>query len=238
VKKKDDDKKGKGLSRRDFVKTAAAGAVAVAAAATGKASLAQEAIEGKAAPSKGYIVVDSKKCSGCTSCMLACSLVNEGEENLSLARIQIMQTSFGRFPDDISIQQCRQCVIAPCVEACPVNALFIDAKNGNIRRIDKTKCKDYQTKSNGCQRCNEACPYRPNMALWNHEKKIAAICDLCADAQYWNEKGGPEGKQACVELCPMKAIKLVKEVPPQKGNKGYDVNLRNKHWGYIGLTTN
>ena len=33
--------------------------------------------------SGGYLLVDTKKCQGCLSCMLACSLVNEGEENLS-----------------------------------------------------------------------------------------------------------------------------------------------------------
>ncbi|MDD5082787.1 MAG: 4Fe-4S dicluster domain-containing protein [Dehalococcoidales bacterium] len=224
-----DKGRGNSLLRQDLAKTAPV--------ATGKASVAQEAAGKNAPPSTAYIVVDSKKCSGCTSCMLACSLVNEGEQNLSLARIQITQTSFGRFPDDISIQQCRQCVVASCVEACPVNALFIDPENGNIRRIDRAKCKEYQIKSNGCQKCNEACSHRPHMSLWNHEKQIATKCDLCVDARYWGEKGGPEGKQACVEICPMKAIKLVKETPPQMGNQGYDVNLRNQHWGYIGLTT-
>jgi protein NrfC len=62
-------------------------------------------------------------------------------------------------------------------------------------------------------------------------------CDLCVNTPYWSEKGGPGGKQACVEVCPMRAIKLVKEVPSQLGNAGYDVNLRNEHWGYLGLPT-
>ena len=193
-------------------------------------------IDKKKTDSRGYILIDSKKCSGCTSCMLACSLVNEGEENLSLSRIQVMQTSFGRFPDDIAIQQCRQCVVPACVQACPAKALFIDPKRGNMRRIDETKCKEYQIRSGGCQKCNEACGQRPHMSIWNHEKQIAIKCDLCSTARYWKEKGGIAGKQACVEVCPMRAIKLVKETPPQIGNQGYNVNLRNSHWGYIGLT--
>jgi protein NrfC len=41
--------------------------------------------------SGGYLLVDLKKCQGCMSCMLACSLVNEGVENPSLSRIQVIQ---------------------------------------------------------------------------------------------------------------------------------------------------
>ncbi len=63
--------------------------------------------------SEGYLLVDFKKCQGCASCMPACSLVNEGVEILSLARIQIMQNSFDSFPDDLTIEQCRQCVDPP-----------------------------------------------------------------------------------------------------------------------------
>ncbi len=44
-----------------------------------------------------YLVVDTKKCDGCCSCMAACSLVHEGEGNYSLSRIQIAQDAFARF---------------------------------------------------------------------------------------------------------------------------------------------
>ena len=69
--------------------------------------------------SDGYLLVDIKKCQGCASCMLACSLVHEGVESLSLSRIQIIQNSFEAFPDDVTVEQCRQCVDPACVEACP-----------------------------------------------------------------------------------------------------------------------
>ncbi len=51
--------------------------------------------------SEGYLLVETKKCQSCTSCMLACSLVHEGVENLSRARIQIIQDSLEFYPDDI-----------------------------------------------------------------------------------------------------------------------------------------
>jgi len=56
-------------------------------------------------------------------------------------------------------------------------------------------------------------------------KKKSSKCDLCADASYWSEPGGPAGKQGCVEVCPAKALKLVKEAPSQTDVAGYDVNL-------------
>jgi ferredoxin len=39
--------------------------------------------------------------------------------------------------------------------------------------------------------------------------QIRGRCDLCADTPYWNEQGGPGGKQACVEVCPMRAVEFV-----------------------------
>lgn len=93
-------------------------------------------------PESGILVVtDRGKCSGCLCCMLACSLVHEGEENLSLSRIQISQDRFEGYPGDI-------------------------------------------------------------------ENKVTDECDLCLNAPYWSEKGGRDGKQACIEVCPMKALKL------------------------------
>ena len=180
--------------------------------------------------SEGCLLVDTKKCQGCLSCMLACSLVHEGTENLSLFRIQILQNSFEKFPDDLTMAQCRQCVEPPCVEACPEKALFVDKKNGNVRIVDVKKCI-------GCKSCVQACPYEPSRALWNPDKKKALKCDLCSDAPFWNEKGGVKGKQACVEVCPLNAIRFTERIPEQKGDSGYKVNLRGVGWKKLGYPT-
>jgi protein NrfC len=215
---------GKHISRRNFLKFT--GTVAIGAGVLPKLIWVDEAIA--AIPiSEGYLLVDTKKCQGCLSCMLACSLVHEGTENLSLARIQILQNSFGKFPDDLTIAQCRQCVESPCVEACPEKALFVDKKQGNIRIIDVKKCI-------GCKACIQACPFEPGRALWNPEKKRALKCDLCSDAPFWSEKGGVKGKQACVEVCPLNAIQFTKKIPEQKGDSGYRVNLRGESWKKLG----
>ncbi len=229
--KKPDKKESseKTLNRRQFlVGGSAALAAGTIAATTGAKKAAAEPGDVSYPASKGYLVYDSKKCMGCTTCMLACSLTHYGEQNLSLSRIQIIQDSFGKFPDDIQMAICRQCVTPVCVQNCPVGAAFIDTENGNVRRIDPKKCI-------GCKTCLEMCPQQPHRTVWNHIDGISSKCDLCIDTPYWDEKGGPYGKQACVEACPMKAIKLVHETPDQKETEGYDVNLRNDNYLNLGL---
>ena len=90
--------------------------------------------------SEDYLLVHTKKCHSLLSCMLACSSVHEGTENLSLARIQILQNSFGKFPDNLTMAQCRQYVEPACVEPFPEEALSVDKKNGNVRIFEVKKC--------------------------------------------------------------------------------------------------
>ena len=100
--------------------------------------------------------------------------------------------------------------------------------------VDKTKCI-------GCGDCVEACPYTPSRSIvasdgnFNDDEK-GRKCDLCAITPYhWDRAGGgPDGKQACVEVCPVEAIKFTKMIPVQEGDKGYKVNLRGPNWRRLG----
>ena len=69
------------------------------------------------------------------------------------------------------------------------------------------------------------------------EDEHAQLCDLCAVTPFWEEKGGPGGKQACVAVCPVSAIKFSAKIPVQQGRGGYKVNLRGKAWGIMGYPT-
>jgi protein NrfC len=214
----------KKVLRREFLTGSgaaiAAGAFAVTAAESAAAVLTPPAAMPPYAASTGYIVYDSRLCLGCQSCMYACSMTHEGVANPSLSRIQIIRDapSFTKYPYDIVMSVCRQCVTPICVQNCPTGACHVDAANGNVRRIDQSKCI-------GCQRCNNSSPHRPPRTNWDTAKKKSTKCDLCADAPYWSQKGGPEGKQACIETCAVKALKLVKDPPSQTDVAGYDVNL-------------
>jgi protein NrfC len=216
-------KRPSGISRRDFLK--ASGIVVISVQFGGCI------IPDKSVPSaEGYLLVDTKKCQGCLTCMLACSLVHEGFESLSLARIQVVQNPFTNFPDDINIAQCRQCVDPVCIAVCPTRALHADEENGYVRTVNTKKCIGWL----GCRACVEACSYDPGRSIWNFQKNHAQTCDLCANAGFWNEQGGLNGKQACVAVCPMKAIKFTTEIPEQLGDDGYNVNLRDEIWQALG----
>jgi len=210
-------KKSKTLSRRDFV---LAGGTAVAAAAAVRApeAAASPADKNPHAASTAYLVYDSRRCSGCLSCMLACSLVHDGETSASQARIQVTRSVLTRYPHDIQIAVCRQCPDPLCVRSCPTGACHVSAENGNVRMITAEKCI-------GCQACIRACPHHPHRPVWNPATRKTTKCDLCVNTPYFGRKGGPAGVQACVDICPMGALKLVSEMPPQTDIGGYDVDL-------------
>ena len=177
----------------------------------------------------GYLLVDVKKCQGCLSCMMACSLVHEGLINLSLSRIQVIQNSFARFPEDLTVEQCRQCLEPACVEACLTGALKPRPAYGNVRMVDPAKCI-------GCGECIEACPYPPSRTVWDPASGRASKCDLCAEASHWQAAGGPGGRQACIEVCPLGAIGFTTQTPQQIGESGYKVNLRDQAWDFLGYS--
>jgi protein NrfC len=214
----------KRVLRRDFLigsgTALAAGALTMCAPESAAALAEPSPAAVSYNPSAGYIVYDSRLCFGCQSCMYACSMTHEGEGNPSVSRIQIIRDapSFTKYPYDIMMSVCRQCVSPLCVQNCPTGACHIDAANGNVRRISEEKCI-------GCKQCINSCPQRPHRAIWNSAKNKSTKCDLCTNAPYWSKKGGAGGNQACVDICPAKALKLVKEAPPQMDVSGYDVNL-------------
>ncbi len=206
--------------------------------ATGQTDVTADSNQDSPLESTGYILVDTVKCQGCASCMLACSLVHEGVENLSLSRIQVIQSAFAEWSDELSVEQCRQCVSPKCVEACQYDAARIDEDNGNVRAVDESKCI-------GCGACFQACPHSPKRLVIAEDEESNSVakslkCDLCTYApHHWDEAGGgPSGKQACVEVCPVGAIAFSAEVPDQNGDSGYKINLRGANWAALGYPRN
>ena len=182
------DKKKK-MNRREFL--AGSGAMLAAGTIAAGTPLAANTSSKDSYPeSKGYLVYDSKKCIGCTTCMLSCSTVHYGKQSLSLSRIQIIQDSFGKFPDDLQIAPCRQCVTPPCVINCPVGAAYIDTENGNVRRINEEECI-------GCKTCVAVCPF--GAVGYDPVARKVISCDLC------------DGDPICVRFCFTEALQYVND---------------------------
>ncbi|MBN2840248.1 MAG: 4Fe-4S dicluster domain-containing protein [Coriobacteriia bacterium] len=225
---------GTGVSRRQFlVGVGGVGAGALVGGFVVKGLFLPDKVFAVPA-AEGYLLVDTKKCAGCASCMLACSLVHNGVGDIALSRIQVQNNVFGGFGsvDSIVQEQCRQCPHPYCAEACPTGAMHADPDNGYTRTVDQAKCI-------GCERCIEACPFTPSRVQWDPKKRKAQKCDLCKDTPYMTQEGGVGGQQACVAVCPTDAITFTTEIPVQSDN-GYRVNLRgtNTAWALLGLPTN
>ncbi|MHB1019732.1 MAG: 4Fe-4S dicluster domain-containing protein [Coriobacteriia bacterium] len=224
---------GTGVSRRQFlVGVGGVGAGALLGGFIVKGFIMPDKVFAVPA-AEGYLLVDTNKCAGCASCMLACSLTHNGVGDIALSRIQVQSNVFGPFGsvDSLVQEQCRQCPHPYCAEACPTGAMHADADNGYTRTVDQAKCI-------GCERCIEACPFTPSRVQWDPSKRKAQKCDLCKDTPFMTEEGGVGGQQACVAVCPTDAITFTTEIPVQS-DSGYRVNLRdtNTAWALLGLPT-
>ena len=127
-------------------------------------------------------IVPDKR-TGCMQCELACSYVQTGTfaPSQSLMRVSVFdeEASYAPFT-------CLQCDEAWCMNACPVNAIAIDAASGAKVVVDRLCI--------GCHLCTIACPFGTVFTLPQSGK--AAKCDLC------------HGQPACAAACPTQAIQF------------------------------
>lgn len=135
-------------------------------------------------------IIDNRKCIGCHACTTACK--SEHDVAVGVNRTYVKQVEKGEFPNTrriFSVMRCNHCTDAPCVEICPVQALYI--REDGIVDFDNNRCI-------GCKSCMQACPYD---ALYiDPETHTAAKCNYCAH----RVEVGRE--PACVTVCPEHAI--------------------------------
>ena len=138
-----------------------------------------------------FVSCDPEKCVGCGVCEYICSFEKEKAFNPLKSRIRVV-----RLDSLINMSvTCRLCEDAPCVAACPRDALTQSEETGIII-VDEDKC-------NGCGWCIEACDY--GAVMLHPERKVVFICDTC------------DGEPKCVEWCPEKALEYItKDVLAQK----------------------
>ncbi len=128
------------------------------------------------------IQVNSEVCTGCRACETVCAFVHNQTFNGEKSRIKVEKNEI-EGKDNPFV--CRQCGDAPCIKACPVEALSRDPITNAIL-VNDDKCI-------GCYKCAEACPFD---AITFNENDVALICDLC------------EGDIECVKRCPTDALKF------------------------------
>jgi len=135
-------------------------------------------------------VIDNRKCIGCHACTTACK--SEHQVPVGVNRTWVKQVEKGTFPHTrrlFSVMRCNHCTDAPCVEICPVEALYF--REDGIVDFDNNRCI-------GCKSCMQACPYD---ALYiDPDNHTAAKCNYCA------HRIDVGLEPACVNVCPEHAI--------------------------------
>ncbi len=126
-----------------------------------------------------FVDCDPDRCIGCNICEYVCSVEKEKTFNPNKSRIRAVRLN----PLFNTAVACRTCKDAPCVAACPKDALR--QTEGDIVKVDEEKC-------DGCGWCIAPCEYG---AITLHpESRKAMLCDTC--------EGAPE----CVQWCPEGAL--------------------------------
>jgi Fe-S-cluster-containing dehydrogenase component/formate-dependent nitrite reductase membrane component NrfD len=111
---------------------------------------------------------------------------------VGVTRTYVKSVEVGKYPQvrrNFQVTRCNQCSDAPCVAACPTEAMY--QRPDGIVDFDKSICI-------GCKACMAACPY--DAIFINPEDHSAEKCNFCAHRL----EVGLE--PACVSVCPTEAI--------------------------------
>jgi len=191
-----ENKKNKDLTRRSFLKTSVVG---IGAITVGGSVVLPKIRPSMAAGLKNIpratmaVIHDPALCASCRRCETACSTVREGAAQPSSSRIFIDRRYQENLWTDGQFigETCRQCEDAPCLHACPVDAIKVDEKT-KARYVDLDVCE-------GLGNCERACPF--DMVNYFEDERKVRKCDLCG------------GDPACVKECPTTALRYVKWDP-------------------------
>jgi Fe-S-cluster-containing dehydrogenase component/formate-dependent nitrite reductase membrane component NrfD len=144
-------------------------------------------------------ILDQSRCIGCHACTTACK--SENDVPVSVTRTYVKSVDVGTFPAarrSFQVTRCNQCEDAPCVAACPTQAMY--RRSDGIVDFDKSICI-------GCKACIAACPY--DAIFINPDDHSAEKCNFCA------HRLDVGLEPACVTVCPVGAIVIGDMNDPQ-----------------------
>lgn len=147
------------------------------------------------------VLIDLDRCIECGSCAAACCY-----SHANMPAVHQARSGWALLP-----VICRQCKAAPCVEACPAEAMIRDERGVVRRRL--FRCI-------GCGSCARACPFgvipdtlggsptasKSPKRLSGHQ---VAKCDLCDDRLADDDTG--QVVPRCVAACPAGALVFADE---------------------------
>jgi len=191
-------------SRRDLLKGAALGAVAIAPGLTLIAPAVQARPAGipASAVNRWGLLIDTSKCdSGCTACVDACktemglpALDRPATDAQYIRKVDVKDPKTGH-QHSLPVM-CQHCAKPPCVDVCPTGASMKRADG--IVLVDRHICI-------GCRYCMMACPYKARSFAHEDQSNQKAHnprgkgcvegCTLCV------HRIDAGGRPACVEAC-------------------------------------
>jgi Fe-S-cluster-containing dehydrogenase component len=131
------------------------------------------------------MAIDTKKCVGCSDCVVACQ--TENNVPIGYARDWVTETVAGSYPSlelEFRSERCNHCDNTPCVRTCPTGASHII--EGGIVKVTHSECI-------GCGACIQSCPYDARFSSPDGWVDKCTFCDhRIANGQ----------DPACVEVCP------------------------------------
>jgi Fe-S-cluster-containing dehydrogenase component len=152
---------------------------------------------------------DTAKCIGCYTCQIACKDEHCGNDWMPYARPQPETGQFwlklnehirGTMPQ-VKVHYvpvlCMHCDDAPCIAACPSEA--ISKRDDGLVVIDPLKCT-------GKQLCIPSCPY--GVIYFNQDLSLAQKCTGCA---HLLDRGWPITEPRCTDACPPECLKFGEE---------------------------
>ena len=139
---------------------------------------------------------DYKLCINCHACEVACKEENGIDLGAKNHRLWIeedgeVEGDFFNLNTDVNFlqMQCQECQDAPCIKACPNDAIYVD--ENKIVRLHKEKCDLSLV-------CMRTCPY--DARYIDEKNRITDKCIFCADTRLARGKN----TTACQITCPAK----------------------------------